>query len=254
MPKGDTEDTAALALNAGVDLEMGSSQWPAHLAAAVRAGKTSEANVTRSVKRALRPLFRAGRFDPVEQVKWAQLPAATVNSSEHQAALHQAALQGITLLQNQNQTLPLSQKGTKLAVLGPMAFVRDDMISDYGDGNWRHQNACWNGPPGSAVRTLHSRTPIRRAALGLIRTLNVRMLLSTTLIILTSGNFRPCIRPSVRATATIIRSLHFHCGRGAHGGQLAPRRHDHHIRGLRYRLVEHAATQGSHRAGPGEGG
>jgi beta-glucosidase-like glycosyl hydrolase len=144
----------------------GTNQWPTHLAAAVKAGKTSEANVTRSVKRALRPLFRAGRFDPVEQVRWAQLPAATVNSSEHQAAVYQAALQGITLLQNRNQTLPLSQKGrTKLAVLGPMAFVRDDMLSDYGDGDWRHQNACWNGPPGTAVRTLMR--PIR-AVLGLI--------------------------------------------------------------------------------------
>ena len=28
--------------------------------------------------------------------------------------------------------------------------MRDSLISDYGDGDWRHQNACWNGPPGSA--------------------------------------------------------------------------------------------------------
>ena len=35
-----------------------------------------------------------------------------------QAALYQAALQGIVLLQNRNQTLPLSQRATKLAVLG----------------------------------------------------------------------------------------------------------------------------------------
>ena len=80
---------AALALNAGVDLEMGSTQWPAHLASAVRNGKTSEENVTRALKRALRPLFRAGRFDPVEHVAWAQLPVSTVNSSEHQARTEQ---------------------------------------------------------------------------------------------------------------------------------------------------------------------
>ena len=93
MPKGNTEATAALALNAGVDLEMGSSQWPMHLASAVRNGKTSEANVTRSVKRALRPLFRAGRFDPVEQVEWAQLNTSVVNSTTHQQAIFEAALQ-----------------------------------------------------------------------------------------------------------------------------------------------------------------
>jgi beta-glucosidase-like glycosyl hydrolase len=93
MPKGNTEATAALALNAGVDLEMGSSQWPMHLASAVRSGKTSEANVTRSVKRALRPLFRAGRFDPVEQVEWAHLNTSVVNSTAHQEAIFDAALQ-----------------------------------------------------------------------------------------------------------------------------------------------------------------
>ena len=93
MPKGNTEATAALALNAGVDLEMGSSQWPTHLASAVRSGKTSAANVTRSVKRALRPLFRAGRFDPVEQVEWARLNTSVVNSTAHQEAIFDAALQ-----------------------------------------------------------------------------------------------------------------------------------------------------------------
>lgn len=98
MPKGNTEATAALALNAGVDLEMGSSQWPTHLASAVRHGKTSEANVTRSVKRALRPLFRAGRFDPVEQVEWTKLNSSMVNSTAHQEAIFEAALQAIAAI------------------------------------------------------------------------------------------------------------------------------------------------------------
>lgn len=47
------------------------------------------------------------------------------------------------MLQNENQTLPLSN-GAKVAVVGPMAFARSDMISDYGNGKWRRQNACWN--------------------------------------------------------------------------------------------------------------
>jgi hypothetical protein len=34
-----------------------------------------------------------------------------------------------------------------------MAFARDDMISDYGNGDWRHQNACWNGPPATAPQS-----------------------------------------------------------------------------------------------------
>ena len=45
------------------------------------------------------------------------------------------------------------QHGAKLAVLGPMAFARDDMISDYGNGDWRHQNACWNGSPARASQS-----------------------------------------------------------------------------------------------------
>lgn len=129
---------------------MGSSIWVEHLAAAVQQGKTSEANVTRSVKRALRPLFRAGRFDPLDEVAWAQLPLSVVNSTDHQRAAFDAALQGIALLKNDKATLPLTKTNLKLAVVGPMAFARDDMISDYGNGKWRRQNACYNGDPAHA--------------------------------------------------------------------------------------------------------
>eukprot|EP01052_Picozoa_sp_SAG31_P048834 SAG31_NODE_10403_length_1143_cov_0.738506_2_plen_126_part_00 len=91
--RGNSPSGAARALNAGVDVEMGSTIWVEHLRAAVQAGQTSEANVTQAVRRALRPLFRAGRFDPIAEVEWAQLPLTIVNSTEHQRVAYDAALQ-----------------------------------------------------------------------------------------------------------------------------------------------------------------
>ena len=69
MPPGDGVDSAAQALNAGVDLEMGSQTFTRHLAQAIAEGKTTEAKVDEAWRRAYTPLFRAGRFDPVGEVR-----------------------------------------------------------------------------------------------------------------------------------------------------------------------------------------
>ena len=47
-----------------------------------------------------------------------------------------------------------------------MAFARDDMISDYGNGDWRHQNACWNGSPAHASQSSDHCIPTVAEALG----------------------------------------------------------------------------------------
>jgi hypothetical protein len=46
------------------------------------------------------------------------------------------------LLQNDG-TLPLTT-GKRVAVVGPMGVERTGMVSDYGNGDWRRQNACYN--------------------------------------------------------------------------------------------------------------
>ena len=76
--------------------------------------------------------FRLGLFDPKEQVKFAQIPLSVLESPEHQEHALKMAHQSIVLLKNEKQTLPLSKKLRKIAVLGPNA---DDSVTVLGNYN-----------------------------------------------------------------------------------------------------------------------
>ena len=133
------EAAAAWALNNGTDIEMGSTEFTDHLVNATKLGLTTEAAVTAAARRTQRALFRLGRFDPPGASEWHAFGEETLNSSAHQAAVWDAALQGLVLLKNDGGALPLAAGGA-VAVLGPQAVGRRSLLSDYyGD------DVCWTG-------------------------------------------------------------------------------------------------------------
>lgn len=78
-----------------------------------------------------------------EQPAWAEIPASTLNSKEHQdLALHMAR-ESLVLLQNKNDILPLNT-GLKVAVMGPNA---NDSVMQWGN---------YNGIPGHTVTLLEA--------------------------------------------------------------------------------------------------
>ena len=131
---------AAMALNAGSDINDGHAY--AALADAIRQNLTSEATLDAALTRSLTQLFRTGLFDPLDSVEWSQVPMSAINSTEHQAINHEAALQSIVLLQNEpprtqaagtdspQPLLPLP-RAVNIAVVGPMAEARTGLLSDY---------------------------------------------------------------------------------------------------------------------------
>ena len=131
-PPVSTDDVgaAAMALNNGTDLEMGSTVMTDHLVEAVKAGRTTEAAVDAAWLRSYMPHFRAGRFDALANVPWAAVGIDVLNSTAHQQVAREAALQSLVLLRNEGGALPLKQ-GIKLAVLGPMGHTRSGLLSDY---------------------------------------------------------------------------------------------------------------------------
>ena len=135
----DGASAAAWTLMNGTDLEMGSTVWTDHMKEAVARGIATEEAVTRSASRGLRQLFLAGRFDPPEEVGWSSLGADDINTTFAQTVSRQAALQGMILLKNENNILPL-KAGTRIAVVGPMA-VNQDLMSDYAGGTG--EGGCW---------------------------------------------------------------------------------------------------------------
>ena len=125
--KTPTEATAQ-AIGAGTDVECGSVYRS--LPEAVKTGMISEEKVNESLKRLLEARFRLGDFDQDEQVAWTQIPSSVIASEAHKDLAEKMAEEGIVLLQNRNNLLPLKSSGMKIVVMGPNA---NDSIMQWGN-------------------------------------------------------------------------------------------------------------------------
>lgn len=126
----DAISAAVDALMHGTDVECGRSVYST-LLDAVKTGKITEAQLDVSLSRLFTIRFRLGMFDPVSMVKYAQTPAATLESPAHQAHALKMARQSIVLLKNEQNTLPLSKKLKKVVVLGPNADNPIALLGNY---------------------------------------------------------------------------------------------------------------------------
>ena len=115
--KTATEATAQ-AVNAGTDLECGSAYRT--IPQAVKAGMINEDKVNQSLKRLLVARFQLGDFDKDETVAWTQIPENVIACKAHKDLAEKIAEEGIVLLQNRNQLLPLN-RNQKIVVMGPNA-------------------------------------------------------------------------------------------------------------------------------------
>jgi beta-glucosidase len=140
-----TKSTAA-SLNAGLDLEMpGPPVWRGEkLLQAFRAGEVDEATIDRSVRRLLGIIIKSGAFEEPEP-----RPERAVDKPEHRALARRAAAEGMVLLKNDRNLLPLSTDKVKsLAIIGPNAKVARIM----GGGSSR-VNHTTPSPPSRASST-----------------------------------------------------------------------------------------------------
>ena len=121
-------EATAQAIGAGTDVECGSVYRS--LPEAVKTGMISEEKVNESLKRLLIARFRLGDFDQDENVPWTQIPSSVIASKAHKDLAEKMAEEGIVLLQNRNNLLPLKSSGMKLVVMGPNA---NDSIMQWGN-------------------------------------------------------------------------------------------------------------------------
>jgi beta-glucosidase len=117
---------------AGTDVEC---QWAGHnykqLPEAVRKGLITEKEIDVRLMRVLIGRFELGEMDNDDLVPYSKIPMSVVNNQEHRQLALDMALQSMTLLQNRENTLPLS-KSLKIAVIGPNA---DDEAMLWGNYN-----------------------------------------------------------------------------------------------------------------------
>ena len=120
------EESAALALNEGCDLNCGNTFE--YMMGALEQGLVSEERIREAAVRLFTTRFLLGLFDETE---FDDIPYTVVEAPEHLALAEKAAEEGIVLLKN-NGILPLDlTKIRTLGVIGPNADSRRALIGNY---------------------------------------------------------------------------------------------------------------------------
>jgi beta-glucosidase len=123
------EESAALALNAGCDLNCGCT-YPM-LTVAFKKGLVTEEAINTALERVLRTRFKLGMFDPPKKSRWAKLGREVINCEKHRRLALKAAHKSIVLLKNDNNLLPLDSSPKKIVVTGPAAANAHALFGNY---------------------------------------------------------------------------------------------------------------------------
>jgi len=125
----DLPEAAALALHAGVDIDMMSDAYRKGLPIALRRGRVLITDIDESVWRVLQLKERLGLFeDPYRRGATAESSAAL---GERRRIARDIATRAIVLFKNQADVLPLIPSPRRLAVIGPLADAAGEMAGPW---------------------------------------------------------------------------------------------------------------------------
>jgi beta-glucosidase len=151
----DKKEACALAVKAGVNIELPDPDCYLHLAELVRKGVLRERELDELVAPMLRCKFQIGLFD--DPYVDPEVADRVVGCGEHRQLALDGARQAITLLKNENDVLPLSlEKIRTIAVIGPNA--NRSLLGGY-SGVPKHNVTVLDGirqKVGSRVNVLYS--------------------------------------------------------------------------------------------------
>jgi len=121
------EESAALALNAGCDLNCGCT-YP-ELVVSHKKGLVTEEAINTALTRLLRTRFKLGMFDYGGE--YDKLGREVINCEKHRRLALKAAEKSIVLLKNDNGILPLDSSAKKITVVGPAAANAHTLFGNY---------------------------------------------------------------------------------------------------------------------------
>jgi beta-glucosidase len=133
-------EAAAAAIKAGINLDC-STVLQEDVIKAIDQKLLTEKEVDDALFALLRTEFKLGFYDDQSNIPWHNYGADSVHNEAHVALARKVAQQGMVLLKNNNNLLPLNKsKYSSLAIVGPNAGAYDPLVANYHGVNDRVVN------------------------------------------------------------------------------------------------------------------
>ena len=127
---GDLQTVSALALKAGIDMDMVGEGFLKTLKKSLSEKKVTQAEIDLACRRVLEAKYKLGLFEDPYKFLDAQRAKTEIYTSEHRQIARQIAAQSFVLLKNKGNVLPRKKAG-KIALIGPLADAANNMA-----GTW----------------------------------------------------------------------------------------------------------------------
>ena len=120
------KEASIRALQAGTDMDMVSCGFLNTLEESLKEAKVTEEQINMACRRVLEAKYKLGLFSNPYKYCDALRAKEKLYTPEHRSAARAIAAETFVLLKNDNNLLPLEQKG-RIALIGPMADARNNM-------------------------------------------------------------------------------------------------------------------------------
>ena len=127
---GDLQTVSALAMNAGIEMDMVGEGFLTTLKKSVDEGKITIAQIDNATRLILNAKYDLGLFDDPYKYCDENRAKTEIFTVKNRAEARAIAAQSLVLLKNNNQLLPFKKSGT-IAVIGPLANAKENMA-----GTW----------------------------------------------------------------------------------------------------------------------
>lgn len=124
----DQAQAAELSINAGVDMDMQGSAFLNSIDSLIKLKRVSEETVNTAVRRILIAKYRLGLFDDPYKYCDKTREAKEIMTPEFLEFAREVAAKSCVLLKNVNKTLPVPSDVKRIALIGPLADSKDDML------------------------------------------------------------------------------------------------------------------------------
>jgi beta-glucosidase len=124
----DLAHATELSINAGVDMDMQGSAFLNEIAELVKSNKVSEKTIDNAVRRILIAKCKLGLFDDPYRYCDKKREAEEIMTPAFREFAREVAAKSCVLLKNENKTLPIPADVKTIALIGPLADSKEDML------------------------------------------------------------------------------------------------------------------------------